>query len=66
MKFSVPEMSCGHCTAAIEKSVKAADPAAQIVCDLNSREVSVESALTTEALLGAIKEAGYDAEALAA
>lgn len=64
MKFSVPEMSCGHCTAAIEKSVKAADPASQVECNLDSHEVSVESSLDRTAVLAAIKEAGYDAEAL--
>jgi copper chaperone len=34
MEFKVPDMSCGHCTAAIAKSVKSADPAAAVDCDL--------------------------------
>ncbi len=66
MKFSVPEMSCGHCTAAIEKSVKAADPAAEVACDLGSREVSIGSSLSGDALQAAIKEAGYDSTVVAA
>lgn len=53
-------MSCGHCTAAIEKSIKAADPGAKVMCDLDSHTAEVESALNDEALARAIKEAGYD------
>ena len=60
-KFTVPEMSCGHCTAAIEKEIKGADQAAQVSCDLSDHSVAVESALSTNAILAAIKEAGYEA-----
>ena len=61
-KFNVPEMSCGHCTSAIEKEIKAADPAAEINCDLSDRTVSVQTSMENDAILGAIKEAGYDAQ----
>lgn len=63
-KFSVPEMSCGHCTSAIEKEIKAADPAAEIICDLTDRTVNVQSNLASDALLAAIKEAGYEAQSV--
>lgn len=63
-KFNVPEMSCGHCTSAIEKEIRAADPAAVIACDLTDRTVNVQSNLATDALLVAIKEAGYEAQAV--
>ncbi|MDF0603451.1 heavy-metal-associated domain-containing protein [Psychromarinibacter sp. C21-152] len=66
MDFKVPEMSCGHCTAAIETSVKAADPAASVACDLGARRVRIDSALTPEELAAAIKAAGYDAQPVAA
>lgn len=66
MEFKVPDMSCGHCTAAIEKSVKAADPAASVDCDLGARRVKIDSALSPEQLGAAIKDAGYDAQPLAA
>jgi len=58
-------MSCGHCTAAIEKSVKAADPAAKVACDLSTHMVEIESALPESALGEAISEAGYDARRVA-
>ena len=60
-KFDVPEMSCGHCVAAIEKSIKAIDPSSSVNCDVTARTVDVASANTDTALIAAIKDAGYDA-----
>lgn len=62
-KFSVPEMSCGHCTSAIEKEISGKDTAAKISFDLDNRTVEVTSTLDTTALLAVIKEAGYEATA---
>ncbi|MBN7783782.1 heavy-metal-associated domain-containing protein [Ponticoccus gilvus] len=63
MKFNVPEMSCGHCTAAIEKAVTAADPGASVACDLTERTVTVDSRLDAGAIQTALKGAGYAAQA---
>ncbi len=65
-RFSVPDMSCGHCTAAIEKAIAAIDPAAKVSCDLGARIVDVESSLNEQALSETIREAGYEATTLAA
>ena len=62
-KFSVPKMSCGHCTAAIEKSVTAANPTALLSFDLDTRTVDIDSADDAAALIAAIKEAGFEATA---
>lgn len=62
-KFSVPEMSCGHCTSAIEKEISNNDSTAKFSFDLDDRTVEVTSSLDTNALLAAIKEAGYEATA---
>ncbi len=59
--FSVPEMSCGHCTSAIEISIRAIDPDAKVACDLESRTVAVESGASEAALLTAVRDAGYAA-----
>lgn len=61
-RFSVPDMSCGHCTAAIEKAIKALDPKAAVSCDLDTRTVAVESRLGAQAVSDAIRNAGYDVE----
>ncbi|MBW4983501.1 heavy-metal-associated domain-containing protein [Mameliella sp. CS4] len=66
MEFNVPDMSCGHCTAAIKKSVNAADPAALVDFDLAERRVRIDSALSPEQLRAAIKGAGYDSQPIAA
>ncbi|MCK5748736.1 heavy-metal-associated domain-containing protein [Oricola sp.] len=66
MKLNVPEMSCGHCVAAIEKTVKNVDPDVEIACDLANKTVEVNSALPASDIIAAIKEAGYDSDVLEA
>jgi len=64
-RFDVPGMSCGHCTATIEKAIKAADSNAKVTCDTGTRKVDVESTLSEEALAEAIRNAGYEVRAAA-
>tara|TARA_R100001369_G_scaffold46442_1_gene72783 strand:- start:83 stop:313 length:231 start_codon:yes stop_codon:yes gene_type:complete len=64
-RFSVPNMSCGHCTASIQKAIMAADPDATVSCDLTARVVDVDSTLDETALAAAISDAGYGSEKLA-
>ena len=59
--FHVPDMSCGHCTAKIEKSVQDTDPTALLDFDLDNRRVEIDSADGHDILLAAIKAAGFDA-----
>lgn len=61
MKFNVPDMSCGHCTAAIDKAVKAIDPAAEVSTDLPSRTVTVVSTQDAASVRAALRDAGYPA-----
>ena len=65
IRFSVPNMSCGHCSASIQKAITAADPAATGSCDLTARIVDVDSSLNEGALAAAITDAGYSSEKLA-
>jgi len=64
MKFSVPDMSCGHCTDAIEKSIRARDPGATVACDLEAHTVDAETSLSESELAAAIEQAGYAATPL--
>ncbi|WP_018000306.1 heavy-metal-associated domain-containing protein [Paracoccus sp. N5] len=56
MKFRVEDMSCGHCTAAIEKAV--AEAGGRAVTDLAARSVSVEG-LEAGRAAQVIRDAGY-------
>lgn len=62
-KFNVPTMKCGHCTAAIEKSVTETDPTALLDFDIPGRTVDIDSADDADTLLAAIKNAGFEATA---
>lgn len=61
--LNVPEMSCGHCKATVEKAVAGVDPAAKVAVDLASRSVGVTSSLSTAELVAALKGAGFEATA---
>ncbi|MBC3779647.1 cation transporter [Pseudomonas sp. SWRI99] len=58
--FNVQGMSCGHCVRAITEAVQAMDPAASVRVDLSAKEVGVESALSADQVIEAIREEGYE------
>ena len=60
--FNVQGMSCGHCVKAITQALQTKDPAASVRVDLAAKEVGVESALTSDQVIAAITEEGYDAQ----
>lgn len=62
-RFSVPDMTCGHCKAKIEDAVLDADEGAVMEFDLEKREVEVDSTLDPDALEAAIKGAGFSPSA---
>ncbi len=63
VKLSVPDMSCGHCKATIEKAIDAADPLAEVTFDMDARKIDVDSDMDLAALQALLKEAGYPASA---
>lgn len=60
MKFHVPDMSCGHCTAAITKQINGLDPKANVTADLETRTVEVITERPGTVVIDAIAAAGYD------
>ncbi len=64
MKFHVPDMSCGHCKATIEKAITGADPLAEISFDMEGRHIEVGTELKEEAVTKLLEEAGYAASAV--
>jgi copper chaperone len=60
--FKVPDMSCGHCKAAVEDELNKLAGVKHSNADLERGIVEVsydEGKVTTEDLKGAIEEAGY-------
>jgi copper chaperone len=58
----VPDMSCGHCKAAVEGELNKLSGVERADADVEKGTVAVsydEAAVTTEDLKGAIEEAGY-------
>lgn len=61
-KLSIPDMSCGHCKAVVERTIAAQDAGAKVTVDLDARTVAVESAAPVDALRKALAAEGYPAE----
>lgn len=61
-EFNVPTISCQHCVNAITKEVQGVQGVQHVNVDLSSKRVSVQAdaSVTTETLIQAINEAGYD------
>ena len=57
--FHVEGMSCEHCVRAVTEAVKGVDPQAQVLVDLASGNVDVESAGDRASLAKAIEDEGY-------
>jgi copper chaperone len=60
--FNVPDMSCGHCKAAIEGGLKQLPGVEKANADIGRGAVEVsyeDGTVSTEDLKGAIEEAGY-------
>jgi copper chaperone len=60
--FNVPDMSCGHCKAAVEGELNKLPGVESSLADVEKGTVEVsydEGTVTTEDLKGAIEEAGY-------
>ncbi|MER2297366.1 heavy-metal-associated domain-containing protein [Pseudomonas promysalinigenes] len=60
--FNVQGMTCGHCVKAVTQAVQALDAQAKVDVDLAGKKVNVQSTLTAEQVLAAIREEGYQAE----
>ena len=61
-EFSVPEVSCQHCVNAITGEVTRLPGVQNVTVDLGTKRVRVEGdeRVTSQAIVEAINEAGYD------
>jgi copper chaperone len=64
--FKVPEMSCGHCKAAVEGELNELPGVESSIADVEQGTVAVrydDGKVSIEQLKGAIEDAGYSVEA---
>jgi len=59
LRYTVEDMTCGHCVGTITQAVRTVAPNAQVHVDLSTKQVAVEGAAEAAAVLRAIREAGY-------
>ena len=62
--YSIPDMSCGHCKAAVEAALSQVPDAEEVRVDLPARQVRVTGAAPQAAVLAALEAAGYPAQAI--
>lgn len=63
-RYSIPEMTCGHCKKTVETALHRLDAKASIDVDLEKHEIALESQASPERVIAVLKEAGYDASPL--
>lgn len=61
-RFTVQDMTCQGCAAAITRAINGVDKLAQVKAFPAIRRVDVESALSSEQLLSLLSDAGYPAQ----
>ena len=59
--LNVPDMSCGHCSGVITKTLRELDPAAVVGFDMHNHQVQIDSVQNTDAILRVLDAAGYPA-----
>lgn len=60
--YTVPDMRCGHCEAAVKREISALRGVEAVTVDLDGKRVEViGSGLDDVAIRAAIEEAGYEA-----
>lgn len=65
IELTINDMTCGGCVASITRVVKGLDPNATVAANVDSKRVTIESPIDTEAVVAAIANAGYHPEVAA-
>ena len=61
LTFSVPDMTCGHCTSAVASEIRRIDGVVDVSVDLSTKEVVVTGFdLDPVTVFAAVDEAGYE------
>ena len=62
--FTIPNISCGHCTMAIENELKELDGIVTVESDIGQKTVTVQwqAPITREKIIDTLKEINYPAQ----
>lgn len=60
-RLKVTGMSCGHCEKAVREALEQVPGATGVKVDLTAGTATVEGTAANDALLAAVREAGYEA-----
>lgn len=61
--LTIPRIRCDGCVASVEKAIHGVDASAEISADIEARRVEVATNADCQALMTALADAGYPAEA---
>lgn len=61
VNLSIPDMSCGHCKAAVTAALTSVTGVTKVEVDLDGRAARVEGDAALAALVSALDQAGYPA-----
>ena len=61
--FTIPNISCGHCTASIEKELKEMEGVADVQSDIGAKTVTVQwrPPMSRDKIISTLKEINYPA-----
>lgn len=59
VSFIVNDMTCNHCASTVSKAITSVDANAKVNVDIATKHVDIQSSVSAEKLVAAIKDAGY-------
>ncbi len=65
MKLSIPDMTCGHCKAVVERTIIDLDSEADVIVDVAGHTAEITTTAAPEAIIEALKTQGYPATRIA-
>lgn len=61
IELTLPDMSCGHCVAHVQRAVQQLDAQARVEVDLSAHRVKIDTSASEEQVRLALEEEGYPA-----
>lgn len=59
LRYTIENMTCGHCVATVTKAVQGVDANAIVRADVAGRSLEIDTGATSEIVSAAIAAAGY-------